>query len=312
MLQSGSYVVPTFNGAPRYAKPPLIYWCQSLSFSIFGENALTARLPSLLAVAGTALLLYYWGNRLGSGQAGLIAGLAYAFCLQTMQQGRVATADALLIFFTTLAGFAGWRLLELGRKPETTRSWNIWGLVLAIAFGGGFLAKGPEALLPFVALLVCAWRMGPRVLTAFAAILALGLLVVACWAIPAYVETGGAYWREGLGHDVGDRMVTGFQGHGASKAAFCASGMGLDRPIPAVECRTHLRGLLAHGDEASALHPAGLSVPRSLFCTALAGCEITGGEARADFNYFRNGHGDGDSRRRSGGSPPGLHSFACG
>ena len=216
MLQSGNYVVPTFNGAPRYAKPPLIYWCQTLSFSIFGENALAARLPSLLAVAGTALLLFYWGNRLGSAQAGLIAGLAYAFCLQTMQQGRVATADALLIFFTTLAGLAGWRLLALGQKPETTRSWNLWGLILAIAFGGGFLAKGPEAFLPFVPLLICGRRMGLRALAAFAAILALGLLLVAAWAIPAYLETGGAYWREGLGHDVGDRMVTGFQGHGAS------------------------------------------------------------------------------------------------
>lgn len=216
MLQSGNYVVPTFNGAPRYAKPPLIYWCQALSFSIFGENALAARLPSLLAVAGTALLLFYWGNRLGSAQAGLIAGLAYAFCLQTMQQGRVATADALLIFFTTLAGLAGWRLLALAREPELDRSWNFWGLVLAFGFGGGFLAKGPEALLPFLPLMICARNLNARVLAAFTALLALGLLLVAAWAIPAYAETQGAYWSEGLGHDVGDRMVTGFQGHGSS------------------------------------------------------------------------------------------------
>ena len=216
MLQSGNYVVPTFNEAPRYAKPPLIYWCQAASFSLFGQNAFAARLPSLLAVAGTALLLFGWGIRLGSAGIGLIAGLAYAFCLQVVQQGRVATADALLIFFITLIGYAGWRLLELGRHPESKSSWNFWGILLALGFGAGFLAKGPEALLPFIPLLVGARGMGVRIITALIALLALGLLFVAAWAIPAYVQTHGAYWQEGLGNDVGKRMVSGFQGHGAS------------------------------------------------------------------------------------------------
>src|SRR5271170_528301 len=61
MLQSGNFTVPTFNNAPRYAKPPLIYWCQAVSYTYFGENAFAARLPSLLATAGTALLLFVWG-----------------------------------------------------------------------------------------------------------------------------------------------------------------------------------------------------------------------------------------------------------
>jgi len=214
MLQSGNFVVPTFNHAPRYAKPPLIYWCQAASFLVFGENAFAARWPSLLAVAGTALLLFRWGRALGSHEGGLIAALAYALCLQVMQQGRVATADALLLFFMTLTGFAGWRMLDLVRTGQG--SWNLWGLILALGFGGGFLAKGPEAMLPIVPILVSARWMGWRGLASFVLILALGLLLVAAWAVPAYVQTHGDYWREGLGHDVGDRMVTGFQGHGAS------------------------------------------------------------------------------------------------
>src|SRR5271169_1613774 len=54
MLQSGNFVVPTFNNAPRYAKPPLIYWCQAFCYGVFGQNAFAARFPSLLATAGTA------------------------------------------------------------------------------------------------------------------------------------------------------------------------------------------------------------------------------------------------------------------
>jgi 4-amino-4-deoxy-L-arabinose transferase-like glycosyltransferase len=216
MLQTGNFVVPMFDGAPRYAKPPLIYWAQGASFCLFGENALAARLPSLLATAGAALILYAWGLELGGLGAGLIAALGYALCLQTMQQGRVATADALMIFFVALSGWAGWKLLELARAGRFFgAAWQGWGGVLALGFAGGFLAKGPEALLPVVPLLFAARKCGGRVMGALAAIFLLGLLVVAAWAVPAYVQTNGDYWRVGLGHDVGDRMVSGFEGHGA-------------------------------------------------------------------------------------------------
>jgi len=219
MLQSGNYIVPTFNHAPRYAKPPFIYWCQTLSYRIFGESPFAARLPSLLATAGTALLLFLWGSRFGYKTIGLIAAFSYAFCLQTMQQGRVATADALLIFFMTLTGYAGWKLIGLSRSdtlPENKRHWNYWGTILAIGFGGGFLAKGPEALLPFVPLMIAARRTGWRTLVCFLAILLLGMLLVALWAMPAYAETHGDYWRVGMSEGVGQRMVSGLQGHGAS------------------------------------------------------------------------------------------------
>lgn len=217
MRQSGNWVVPTFNLQPRYAKPPLIYWCQRLAFDLFGESAFAARLPSLLATAGTAFLLFLWGVSLGHERIGHIAALSYAFCLQVVQQGRVATADALLIFFMTLTALAGWKLLAISRqKTRSCVEWNFWGTTLALGFGLGFLAKGPEALLPVVPLLICARSFDKKVSASFIAIFLLGLFIVSWWAIPAYVETNGAFWRVGLGEDVGSRMVTGFQGHGAT------------------------------------------------------------------------------------------------
>ena len=216
MLQSGEYTVPTFNHAPRYAKPPLIYWCQTVTYSLFGENAFAARLPSLLATAGAAWLLAAWGARLGSAPTGVGAGLCYALCLQTIQQGRVATADALLIFFMTLTAYAGWRLISEPPASHSTRSY-FWDVLLALGFAGGFLAKGPEALLPLISLLVCARGTGSRIVGEITINFVIGLIVVLFWAIPAYIKTNGDYWRVGLGHDVGDRMISGgFQGHGAS------------------------------------------------------------------------------------------------
>jgi len=213
MLQNGDFIVPTFNHAPRYAKPPLIYWCQAVSFTLFGQNAFAARLPSLLATAATALILFTWGVQLGDKNVGLIAALSYAFCLQTVQQGRVATADALLIFFMTLTAFAGWKIIQ---PKVCSRPRAICFIVIALGFAGGFLAKGPEALLPFLPLVWCARDAGKGVIAGLIVSFIVGLGLVLFWAIPAYIETHGDYWRIGLSEGVGERMVTGLQGHGAS------------------------------------------------------------------------------------------------
>ena len=215
MLQSGDFIVPTFNHAPRYAKPPLIYWCQAVSLTLFGENAFAARLPSLLATAATAWLLFVWGIGLGNKSVGLIAALSYVFCVQTIQQGRVATADALLIFFMTLTAFAGWKLITSPPASHSTRNY-FWDTLLALGFAGGFLAKGPEALLPFLPLLICARGTRTHIVGESITHFLLGLALVLFWAIPAYIETHGDYWRVGLSEGVGQRMVTGLQGHGAS------------------------------------------------------------------------------------------------
>ncbi len=215
MLQSGNFIVPTFNHAPRYAKPPLIYWCQTVSYTLFGENAFAARLPSLLATAGTALILFTWGVRLGGLQVGMGAALSYAFCLQTVQQGRVATADAPLIFFMTLTAFAGWKLIVSPPVSHSSRNY-FWDTILALGFAGGFLAKGPEALLPLFPLLYCARGTRTHLTGEIIVNFVLGLALVLFWAIPAYIETQGDYWRVGMSEGVGERMVTGLQGHGAS------------------------------------------------------------------------------------------------
>jgi len=228
MLQSGNFIVPTFNHAPRYAKPPLIYWCQAAAYTLLGENAFAARLPSLLATAATALLLMTWGWRLGREQTGAGAGLLYAFCFQTVQQGRVATADALLIFFMTLTAFAGWMIL---RPKVPGRVHGACFLVLALGVAGGFLAKGPEALLPFAPLLWCARGAGRNVITGLIVSFLAGLALVLLWAIPAYIESHGDYVNQGLREGVWDRIFSGLQGHGSSSLFWYLLGVPLYYPL---------------------------------------------------------------------------------
>ena len=255
MVQSGNLIVPMFDHAPRYNKPPMIYWCQSLAYLVFGQNAFAARLPSVLATAGTAFILLAWGARLGSRGIGLIAGLGYAFCLQAMQQGRVATADGLLIFFMTLTAYTGWRLLDHeppppGQPPpksifRTASTLRAWTFRLVLALAGGFLAKGPEAWLPLIPLLILArdWKGRAYFLICFL----YSLSFVALWAVPAYYLSNGAYAEAGLKEGLWDRIFTGLQGHGASSFGWYLAGVPLYLLIFWISALPWSPLLLTHG-----------------------------------------------------------------
>src|SRR5947209_974589 len=64
MLESGNYIVPTFNYALRPDKPALLYWLQLIGYVAFGVGEFAARLPSALAGTATVLLTYELGRRL--------------------------------------------------------------------------------------------------------------------------------------------------------------------------------------------------------------------------------------------------------
>src|SRR4051794_21745173 len=75
MLESGNWVVPTFNGSLRSDKPVLLYWLQMTCYAAFGVNEFAARFPSALASLLTVLLTYELGRRMFSSLTGLLSGL---------------------------------------------------------------------------------------------------------------------------------------------------------------------------------------------------------------------------------------------
>ena len=74
MIERSDYVVPYFNDRYRFDKPPLTYWAQVASYRVFGENPFGARLPTAVAAALTALVIFAWGARLRTGARGLVGG----------------------------------------------------------------------------------------------------------------------------------------------------------------------------------------------------------------------------------------------
>ncbi len=141
MLETGDWISPTFNYEPRYAKPALVYWLMSASYSTFGVSAFAARFPSALFGLGLVLMLYLFLARLRDPVTALLAALMLALNLQMIALNRMALTDSGLIFFTTLSLFAFW----LGF--ETTHARRLWLWICYLAMGLGTLAKGPVGFL---------------------------------------------------------------------------------------------------------------------------------------------------------------------
>lgn len=213
MRQRHDWVVPTFNGEPRYDKPPLIYWMQGAACALLGENDFAVRLPSAFCAALTAVALALWGARWRDAATGWRAALIFSLCLQVTIHARAAVADFPMILAVTLAAWAGWESLV---APDARRA-RIWWMACWIAFAFGFLAKGPIALVP-IGMIALAQRGNARRWSWRAWLGGLGvwLMIVSVWGVPALLHTHGEFAAVGLGRHVVARFVVAFEGHGAS------------------------------------------------------------------------------------------------
>jgi 4-amino-4-deoxy-L-arabinose transferase-like glycosyltransferase len=240
MIERADYVIPYFNNQLRLDKPPLTYWAQVASYHMFGENDFAARFPSAIAAALTAILIFAWGHRIGGEKLGWWAAIIFTLSLQTFIHAKAAVADMWLVLFMTLAYWAGYELIQrptsnsdrsragvqrptLNQGAAASRPpWAIWKspfLVFYLALALGFLAKGPIAWTPLLAvagLIIYTrdWLMLRRF--KFALGVALMLAVVALWGIPALIQTRGEFFRVGIGRHVVGRSFMTLEGHGAS------------------------------------------------------------------------------------------------
>jgi 4-amino-4-deoxy-L-arabinose transferase-like glycosyltransferase len=213
MARSGDWLVPTFNGEVRPHKPPLGTWLMGLSMGLFGPLPAAARAVSALGLALAAFFTERAGRELGLGPAARLAPLLLALSPLALVEGTLATVDALLLgaLAACLAVFA--RLLMRGVSARGTAA-------LAAALAMALLVKGPAAFLGALAMsaAIAGAGLDPARRRALARSLAiataLGLLVFLGWFLPADRAAGGVLLREGIGHQVGDRLITPLESHG--------------------------------------------------------------------------------------------------
>jgi len=213
MAERQDWIIPTFNGAYRFDKPPLIYWLMRAGYAVAGVCEAAARWQSVLSAVGVGLLILAMGRRWHSLKAGLLGALAWLTSFQVFIHGRLSLADMPMVFFVTMSS---WALYELLTVPQDKR-YGRWFWLFYLSLGFGFLAKGPVCLvMPLLTVVIWKWIFRcptepVRTLNLLPGLL-LVLLVMGFWGVPALLVTHGAYWRVGIGEHVVHRGAESFNG----------------------------------------------------------------------------------------------------
>lgn len=190
MTETGDWVVPRFNDAPRLNKPPLAYWLQAAFMMPLGPGELAARLPSVVALFLVLAALAATGRSRGEPWSGLLAGLVVLATPLGFAGFHLATTDGIMSAFLALALLASLAVREerLPLLPGT--------LLAASALGLAVLAKGHVPLVLFLAIQAAylllrggeGWRP-PRALPLLAAAV-LVILPLLPWLLAVGVRVG--------------------------------------------------------------------------------------------------------------------------
>jgi 4-amino-4-deoxy-L-arabinose transferase-like glycosyltransferase len=150
MVETGDYLLPRLNHDLWLDKPPLSMWGVAAGLRVLGRNEWGARSFHALSYVLTTLVVFALGRAmLGGALPGFRAALCFATMLLPVAAADVVTPDTPLTLWITAAFFCFWK----SASPETNRI-NLWKMLLCIAFGLGFLTKGPAALIPALPMFV--------------------------------------------------------------------------------------------------------------------------------------------------------------
>ena len=208
MLAAHDLVVPRLNGVPYLEKPPLLYWANAASLSLFGQTPWAARLPTRLAGLATALLLLLGVRRIWGEAAGLAAAVAYLLSPAGFLFSRVNLTDGMLSFFFALTIFLAREAL-LSEKAARARG---LAALTGLAAGLAFLSKGLVALALPGAILI-GWCLATRRLRTLVSLgllpaLPVFLVVVLPWLIAAESRVPG-FLQFFFVHEHFQRFATG-------------------------------------------------------------------------------------------------------
>jgi 4-amino-4-deoxy-L-arabinose transferase-like glycosyltransferase len=185
----GAWLTPTLDGAPKWFKPPLLYWAQRVAYTVFGRGFFAGRLPVALAAIGLALLTGALARRMYGERAGTLAALIVGTTFGWLKFGRIAMMDAPMALAFATAAWGAWRASEEDRPPQL-----LWcgvgagvafmlkgpvGAVIVLLVAGGFLALRRPSLL------ACRWTAG-----AFALGAAIGLP----WYVASFTVHGRRFY----------------------------------------------------------------------------------------------------------------------
>lgn len=140
MVERQDWVTPMFirQGIeePYTGKPPLHFWLINTSYSIFGLNNFSARLPGVFSGAAITLILFFMTRALLGSPAAYVAALTFSTSTLAFFLSGAVVLDVTLTVGITLA-IAGFSLADKSKLA---------GYLFFAGLGLGSLVKGPAAV----------------------------------------------------------------------------------------------------------------------------------------------------------------------
>ena len=139
VLAHGHFLQPIVYGVIWHDKPSLLSWLiAGVALITGGVNEWSARLPVMVSVLITALLIHRVTRRYTSPAASLFASLSFLFCPLLLQKITVSEPDTIVTLLSFAALVVWWDGAALGKV--TLARWGACGLLLAALA----LVKGPQ------------------------------------------------------------------------------------------------------------------------------------------------------------------------
>lgn len=189
MLQSGNWYVPTIQDRPVFYRPPLQNALIAGVAMAHGRvDAWALRLPSVIAILLTVVIIYGYGRTFLSRLGAFAAACGFASMGQVLELGRLGETEALFTLFVA-GSLLVWRACQNAQVSE----WIQWPASYALA-AAGTLTKGPQAPMYFVGgvwlflLMTRRWRK--LVSLPHMAGIATALSVLALWQVPYAQQMG--------------------------------------------------------------------------------------------------------------------------
>lgn len=223
MLQSGDLVTIRFQDDLRAKKPAGIYWLQSASAGLFGDQHIAAyRLPSLLAMLLTVYGTYRIARSLYKPPRAVLAAAACGSALIVFAEAHLAKTDSVLMLLCLMQQFALMRIYRAWQNKRRLSYHSYLGVWIPMA--AAILVKGPIAPLLAVTTVasLCAWHRDVSWLKFLR--IGRGLVILALitlpWAILVTLATDGAFLDIAVRGDFVAKVKTVQESHGAPVGAY--------------------------------------------------------------------------------------------
>ena len=155
MLVSKNFFQVQINYEPFMEKPPLFFWLQSLSMSIFGITEFAARFPNAIFGVLTMLTLFKIGKTLRSEVFGFIWALVYFGSFLPNLYYKSGIIDPVFNYFIFCSIYYLIRLINLDKGQEQNKFAALSGLFIGLAI----ITKGPVGLLLLMLVFGVYWAL---------------------------------------------------------------------------------------------------------------------------------------------------------